>query len=335
MAIPLVEVTRGPLVECTHRGDLAVVDSSGKLVAWAGDPDHLCYLRSATKPVQTLQVILSGAADRFGFSPAELAIMCASHYGEPYHVAVVESILHKIGLNGSHLRCGTAVSLSPDYALEYARQGLALTPFLSDCSGKHAGMLAICMHRGWSLEDYVAPEHPLQRENLRIIANLAEVPEASVMIGVDGCSVPVFGMPLRSMALAYAKLAVPERLPEPLRSACRRVFDAMAAHPEMIAGTKGWCTELMRGTHGKLIGKLGAEGGYGVGVKQPGLGLALKFEDGGIRGIPPVILKALQELGLLSAEEQTHFHAWQRRAVTNDLGWTVGEIRSVFTLQRA
>jgi len=219
MPIPLVEVTRGPLVECLHRGDLVVVDFQGRLLAWAGEPDRVSYLRSSAKPLQTLQVLLSGAADRFGFTDAELAIMCASHYGEPFHVAVVESILRKIGLDGSFLRCGTAVSLSADYALEYARQGLELTPFLSDCSGKHAGMLAVCVHRGWDLAGYVSPEHPLQRENLRILADVAEVLESAISIGVDGCSVPVFAMPLRNMALAYAKRAQPECPQEPLLGA--------------------------------------------------------------------------------------------------------------------
>jgi L-asparaginase II len=284
--------------------------------------------------LQTLQVLLSGAAERFGFTDAELAIMCASHYGEPFHVAVVESILRKIGLDGSFLRCGTAVSLSLDYALEYARQGLELTPFLSDCSGKHAGMLAVCVHRGWDLAGYVAPEHPLQRENLRILAELAEVPESTISIGVDGCSVPVFAMPLRNMALAYARLARPGLLQDPLRAACGRIFQAMVAHPEMIAGTDGWCSELIRGAHGKLVGKLGAEGCYGVGVKEEGLGLALKFEDGGIRGIPAVILSVLRELGVLSPEELRHFEAWRHKAVKNDVGWTVGEIRPAFRLER-
>ena len=194
MSEPLVNVTRGPIVESVHYGDIAVVDYTGRLLAFAGDPYRVTYLRSAAKPLQALNVLLSGAADRFAFTDEELAIMCASHYGEDYHQKVIQGILEKLGLALSDLKCGAPYSISPWVYEQQLRDHVQLDTWNCDCSGKHAGFLATCLTKGYPLENYDRPEHPLQREVLKLVAHMCGVEPDSIYIGEDGCGVPVHGL---------------------------------------------------------------------------------------------------------------------------------------------
>ena len=301
----LVHVTRGPLVESIHRGDAVVVHKNGQIIKSIGDPNKVTYIRSAGKPIQALNVVLSGAADRYEFTDAELSIMCASHYGEAFHRETILSILRKINLPLSALQCGTTLSIKPEYARELIASHFELGPYNSDCSGKHTGMLATCLKKGYELENYVSLEHPVQQDILNIVAAMCELPEAEILIGIDGCSVPVHGMPLYNMALAYAKLANPQDLEPSMQDACERVFTAMNAAPEMVAGTDGFCTELIRHTNGKLIGKLGAEGVYCIGIKGRDLGFAVKIEDGNYsRALSPAVMRCLEDLEVLDVGER-------------------------------
>jgi len=330
--VPLAEVTRSGLTECVHYGHVVVADPDGRILHAVGDPHVRTYMRSAAKPIQAMAVVRSGAADAFALTDPELAVICSSHYGEPFHVRAVQGILSKIGLSFADLRCGRATSLNPAYALRLARQGINPAPQFNDCSGKHAGMLAACVHNGYSLDDYLDPGHPLQRENRRNMAAVGGLPEEEIGLGVDGCSAPVFALPLAAMARAYARLAVPATLPPELGATVPRIWRAMTAHPEMIAGTGGFCTELMRHTAGKLLGKLGAEGIYCIAVRPQGVAIALKIADGHSRAIPPVALRALEELAVLKPPERAglaHFVAPQN---VNDVGRVVGEIRPSFRL---
>lgn len=343
MAEPMVEVTRGPLVECRHRGDIAVL--AGRELRWAlGDPETVTYFRSAAKPIQALAVVADGAAERFGFTDAEIAVMCASHYGEPFHRDAVRAILRKIGRTECNLLCGITPSLDPGVALRTAAAGVPLDETVSDCSGKHAGILAACVHAGWDTGSYNAPDHPVQVRIRELVAAVCGVPADSIVLGVDGCSVPVFGLPLSAMARGYARLADPRDLPAPLAGAARRIVRAMTAHAEMIAGTGGFCTELIRAGEGNWIGKLGAEGVYCIGVREPNLGLALKVADGGVRAIPPAALRALTEAGgaLAAAGDAAAvslprlaagpLREWAVREVRNDVGMRVGRIQPCFHL---
>ena len=339
MSVKLVEISRAPLVECIHRGDIAVVDHQGMLRGAAGDPETLTYFRSAAKPIQALEVVLSGAAGRYGLSDAELAVICSSHYGEEFHQAAVRSILSKAGLDQSALRCGSPRSIKTEYALETARRGLAAGPLVSDCSGKHAGMLAVCRHLGFDTASYELPGHPLQVRLRQLVAEVCDIDADRIVIGVDGCSVPVFGLPLRNMALGYARLADPRGLSVALHDAMATIFRAMNAHPEMVAGTPGpdpgswgFCTELLRRSGGKLIAKLGAEGVYCVGVRDRGLGIALKIEDGNSRAIHPAMLQVLHDLCILSPEQLAALDGFWHKRNRNDHGAVVGEYRTVFTL---
>jgi len=333
MAVKLVEVSRGGITESISRGDVAVVDAEGRVEHFAGNVGKYTYLRSAAKPLQAMQVILSGAYSYYGFSHKELAVMCASHYGEPMHRETVAGILDKIGLRPEDILAGTVTSLNPDYALKLAGEGVELNPLFSDCSGKHAGMLAICRYKGYPLDGYTSPDHPLQRELLHLIASICQYPESDVGIGIDGCSVPVHAMPLAHMARAYARITSPGNLSGGMESAARGIFEAMNRHPYMVSGTGGFCTELIKNTHGKLIGKVGAEGVYCIGIKNKNTGIAVKMEDGNMKRLPPVVVHVLKKLGLLSRQEYEALGAYHVMSNLNDVHWKVGEIRPVFHLR--
>ena len=298
-----VNVTRGPLVESIHRGDIAVVNSKGDLLYYIGDPYKVTYMRSAAKPIQALNVILSGAADKFRFTDKEISIMCASHYGEDFHKKVVEEIMKKIGLTVDDLLCGSTLSLSPEYTKELIWNHAELQPTNTDCSGKHAGMLAVCIIKGYSIKDYTLENHPLQRELKALQAEICGIDEDKIYIGIDGCTVPVYGIPLYNMALGFAKIANSEDLSKEYKYASDRIFKAMNNAPEMVAGTNGFCTELIKNSNGKLIGKLGAEGVYCIGVKGMDLGIALKIEDGNYRAMWPSVIKCLEDLNVLDKNE--------------------------------
>jgi L-asparaginase II len=332
MPVPIVEVTRGEVVECVHRGDMVVASASGEVLKNAGDPEKFTYFRSSAKPIQALQVILSGADVEFGLTDAELAVICSSHYAEDVHLKAVRSILKKIGLDESYLRCGPAVSLKKERAIEMALGGAGAQPLHSDCSGKHSGMLAVCRKMGFSLEDYIAPSHPLQLSIRDSLSEICGYPEMRIMIGVDGCSAPVFAMPIRNMAAGFARFASLERLPEKYKEAASKIFKAMTEHPEMISGSGGFCTALIAATNGRLIGKVGAEGVYCVGLKDEKIGIAIKVEDGNMRALPPATVEALKQLKLLSPpeyEKLKKFHVADNR---NDNGEVVGHLRPSFSL---
>ncbi|NMM62339.1 asparaginase [Clostridium sp. P21] len=329
----LVNVNRGPLIESIHRGDIAVVNSKGQLLHSIGDAYKVAYMRSASKPIQTLNVILSGAADKFKFTDEEISIMCASHYGEEFHRKVVEGILKKIGLTIDDLLCGTTLSLSDKYKKELIWNHVKLNATNTDCSGKHAGMLSVCVHKGYDINNYNSKEHVVQKEIKKIVAQMCNIDEEKIFIGIDGCTVPVYGIPLYNMALGFAKLANPDNLSEDYKNASDRVFKAINNAPEMIAGTDGFCTELIKNTHGKLIGKFGAEAVYCIGIKGMDLGIALKIEDGNSsRALYPAVIQCLEDLNVLDENEKKALSKFKIIKNLNNIGESVGEIKPVFHL---
>ena len=336
MAEPLIEVTRGPVAESTHWGSVAVVDRTGKLLYSAGDPHRLTYLRSAAKPLQALNAFLCGAVDRYGLDEGQIAVLCASHYGQPFHRQAVEGILEKIALKPSDMLCGSPLSISGRIAREQLWNHEKLDPLGSDCSGKHAGFLAACCLKGYPLDNYDKIENPVQQDVLRVLAYMLGMEPGHILVAEDGCGVPAHAAPLSRLAYAYARLADPTGLSQACRSACQRVFEAMSRHPAMVAGTGAFCTELMRHTGGKLVGKIGDEGIYCVGVREKGIGIALKIEDGeSERACPPAILRALCDLQLLDEDELAALDQFIAPAHMNDHGRQVGEIRAVYHLRPA
>ncbi len=333
MSEVLIEVSRGELIECKYRGDIAVVDKNGVLLYYVGDPYKVTYSRSSAKPIQAMEVFFSGAYDEFRFTDSEIAIMCASHYAEKFHIRSVKSILDKIGLDENNLLCGTTSSMQPEYALELAKRNVKLNPMYNDCSGKHAGMLSVCVKYGYDIHSYKQVEHPLQESLKEHIAYIYDINEKDIIVAIDGCDVPVFGMPLYNLALAYARFTNPDVLRNDYQKIAEKIFDCMNNHPEMIAGTGGFCTELIKNTNRKLIGKLGAEGVYCVGLKDKGIGIAIKIEDGNIdRAIPTSAVHTLNLLKVLTEEEAqslSNFRVMDNLNATNTI---VGKIYPVFNL---
>jgi len=286
----VIESTRSGFVESVHHVSVAVVDEKGALVASAGEPERLFMWRSAAKPFQALPLVRDGAADRFGFGPRELALSCASHSSEPVHREVCAGMLKAAGCEESQLACGPHTPLSQAVADEMVRQGTPFTPRWSNCSGKHAGMLALAKHRGWALEGYERAGHPVQERILDEVAQWTGVPRGELGQAVDGCTAVCFGLPLTAMALSYARFGVSEL------EAARRLREAMWAHPELVAGTGRLCTELMTVARGVVLAKVGAEGIYSAAVPALGLGVALKVEDGDMRCSPPALLEVLRQV---------------------------------------
>ncbi len=286
-------------------------------------------------------MVASGAADRFGFTEREVAIACGSHNAEPMHVETVRSMLDKIGLPESALKCGAHEPYSVDVARELIRKGEAPTAIQNNCSGKHAAMLALAKHLGAPTETYDEPSHPVQQMILQAVSDFSGVAIEDVAIGIDGCGVPVFGISVRAMALMYARLvSPPAEFSNETRDACKRIVSAMVNFPMMIGGSKDRLdTELIRAAAGKLISKIGAEGVYTVGVLPStnwpnGIGFALKVEDGDDkRARPPAVIDALRQLDVLSENELDTLSRWSPTIISNRRGDLVGEARAAFELQ--
>ena len=341
MPAPLVEVRRGPIVESLHRGHLIAVDGSGQTITALGAPETVTYVRSSGKPFQAIPLIASGAADRFGFTTQEIAIACGSHSGEPAHVETASSMLRKIGLDESALKCGVHVPFSAEAARELARNQKPPSVLQNNCSGKHAGMLALAIQLGVPSETYDEWTNPVQQEIGKAVSQFSNVSQENIVIGIDGCGAPVFGIPVKAMALMYARLVSPPAdFDFGLRNACTRIVNAMIEFPEMIGGTTDRLdTELIRAGRGRLISKIGAEGVYTVGVLPceewpSGLGLALKIEDGDDqRARPPAVIEALLQLGVLGNQDLKTLSDYAPTPITNRRGERVGEARAAFTLE--
>ncbi|HEV3468202.1 MAG TPA: asparaginase [Pyrinomonadaceae bacterium] len=335
---PLVEVTRGSVVESVHRGHVVAVDGGGRVVARVGSPEVFTYVRSAAKPQQVLPLVTSGAAERFGLVESEIAVACGSHNGEPAHTEAVLSLLGRAGLDASSLKCGPHEPYGEEAAAALKERGERPSAIHNNCSGKHAAMLALAVHLGAPPDSYDRPGGPVQREVFAAVSQFAGVPAGDLRFAVDGCGLPAFALPLRATALMHARLASPP--PEfggRTREACRRVVAAMLAHPEMVEGDGELDTEIMRAAGGRLVSKVGAEGVYTAAVlpseRWPrGLGLALKIEDGdrGDRARPRAAVALLRRLGLLGEDLPRALSKLADPVIKNHRGDHVGEMRVCF-----
>ena len=326
-ARPKVLVTRGPLVESEHFVAYAIADASGRIVECDGDIDRPAYLRSSAKPLICAAIVASGAADRFGLVDAELAVIAGSHSGEPFHLDAVRSILRKIGLDEGALRCGSHPPLSEPCAQALAAAQAKPTAIHNNCSGKHAGVLALAVHRGAPLDDYLNPEHAAQREILDACAELLEVDRGSLPIGVDGCGIPAVAAPLRRSARFFARLSDVELFPAKMRGPLERVRRAMLNNPEFVAGTGRFDTDLMRATHPRVLCKGGAEGFHASAALHKGLGMCLKVADGNSRAVSPFTIERALAVGMISSDEAALLELHRRPAVKNHAGSVVGDIR--------
>ena len=317
-----VVVQRGGLEESRHAVSAVVADDHGQTVGTWGDPDRMTLLRSVAKPFQALPLVEDGVTDRFGITDEELALCCASHNSEDAHIATARSILEKIGLGEGDLACGPHTPLLDGRKADILASGRFLSPIMSNCSGKHAGMLALASFHGWETEGYERPEHPVQRRMLDEIARWTGVPTGVIEMATDGCGVPCFGIPLATLAKAAARFAAAAARGE----APAMVVSAMTGHPFMVAGTDRLCTALMAESRLGLFAKVGAEGVYMAGCPDRGLGVALKVEDGAWRAAPPALLAVLEAADLADEATLEALEAYRAPWVMNTVGDRVGRI---------
>jgi L-asparaginase II len=324
----LIEVTRGPRVESSHRGHIIVMDPAGKLLHSLGDPEAPVCMRSLAKPFQALAVITSGAAAAFGFGAPELALFSGSLSGQDFQVELATQILAKLGLTPDALQCGAHPPLHRPTAQALAQAGLKPTPLHNTCTGKHAAMLALCVHHGWPLTDYLNPAHPAQELILGAVARMVGCPKPQIQVAVDGCGAPVFYVPLKNIALGYARLAGAQ--PE---SPAGVLMAAILAHPRHIAGDGRLETTVMEALPGQIFAKSGAEGGYGLSLVADGLGVAFKIEDGSQRALNPTVMAILDQLNVLTPAAQTALAAFKEPPILNHRKEEVGRIRPVLALK--
>ena len=332
----LAEVIRGETVESIHRGHIAVVSGDGEIIFSLGNPETVTFFRSSAKAFQTFPFLTSGAAERFGFSDAEIALACGSHSGEKIHTETAAKMLDRIGLTESDLKCGAHVPFNDEIAEEMIRAGEKPTQLHNNCSGKHAAMLGLAKHLGADAKTYELPENPVQRGILEAFSVFAETPESEIKIGIDGCAAPNFAVSLRAMAKSFVKLVCPpDYFDEHYKKACRQIVSAMVNYPELIGGSKRLDTLMMTAARGKFISKIGAEGVWLCGILpsakwKKGLGIALKIEDGDDKRARAVIsIEILRQLGIFNIEDLSEFSPMP---IKNRREEMVGEVRATIKI---
>lgn len=323
----LVEVTRGDMVESIHRGAFAVCDIEGRILLSAGGVDRTIYPRSAIKPLQTLALVESKAAEAFAVSDAEVALACASHDGEPLHAEAAQHWLQRLGLSPDDLECGAHWPYHEASLRALAAHGETPTAAHNNCSGKHSGFLTLAKHLGAPTEGYIDFAHPVQQSVLGILETMSGLDLRAAPRGIDGCGIPQYGLPLGNLALAFARFAQPDDQPEGRQAACARVRRAMAEHPVMVAGHERFCTKVIAATQGRALVKTGAEGVFAGAVPELGLGVAVKIDDGNKRASEVVMLGLLARLGVLDEGAQQVLASLMEPPIVNRRGETVGTIR--------
>jgi L-asparaginase II len=331
----LVKVSRGGLVESLHRGHIAVVNSKGELLYANGNPQEVVYARSSMKPLQAIPIVETGAAEHFHFDHADLSLTCASHNGEDQHTNRVLSILERAELTFADLQCGIHNPRWQETYEALIKAGGEVTAIYNNCSGKHSGMLATAKHMNESTADYYKIDHPVQQRIIEAISDLTEVPKEEIEIGIDGCGVPVHGIPLQNLALGFAKMADPSSLPVKRQEAIHKITTAMMEAPEMVGGTDRFCSDFMHVLDGRMFGKAGAEGVYCIGDKETGIGIAIKIEDGNGRATSPVAVEVLSQLGLLGEKQKEQLSSYHYPQLKNCRKETIGELKPSFTLGHA
>lgn len=323
MSIELVHVLRGGKVESIHRGDVVAVNSEGKIMFSYGDPNKRTFWRSSAKPFQVLPLLRSGGYERFGFDLNELALMTASHGGEESHVKTVKNILNKIDKTIEDLDCGVSIPMHKKTYIEMLKNNSKFTPANNPCSGKHASMIAYGIINDYALENYIDKDHIIQKDMLQVISEMTDLEEGSIDIAIDGCGVPVFGLPIYNMALAYSRLIATNDVH------MKRVVEAMTNHPYNVAGTDRLDTILMEETKGKVLAKLGAESVYCMSIKDKDVGIALKIEDGSYRGLDALVPSLLLKHMFINSEEYDRINKRLTLEIKNNRKEKVGIIESI------
>ena len=325
-----VEIWRGDTIESQHRLHIAVFDSGGALRAHSGNPQLVTFARSAIKPLQALPLVDDDVMTRYDLTDAELALACASHSGEARHVEGVRTMLRKIGMGEDDLACGPHEPFNDTSARALRERGESAGRVHNNCSGKHAGMLALAAANGWQSAGYHEHDHPVQQRMLNELTTWCDLREEDVPLAVDGCGVTTFAVPIAGLALAFARLAEGARAHA---GSPARVVNAMIRAPEMVAGTGRLCTHMMRVTGGRVFAKVGAEGLYCAGIPGAELGIAIKVEDGAKRAAEPALIAVLHVLGLLTEEEMAALEVFAQPRIFNTRHEPVGEVRANVRLE--
>jgi L-asparaginase II len=345
-------VYRGAAIENTHLAHVAVVDASGRLLHSFGDPSRVTLARSAAKPAQALAVLETGALERFGFDEADLALMCASHSSEPRHIERTRSMLAKAQASEADLRCGGHPPLSDAVYVDWLKRDFKPGGVCSNCSGKHAGMLAGARSIGAAISGYERPEHPLQVRVKQTVADVCDLPDDAVQWSIDGCNLPTPAFPLDRLARLFAKLAAAQdevagsssmSSIAPRTAALARIYRAMTTYPELVGGEDRFCTVLMQTFDGALVGKVGADGSYAIGVRASqqtarlgadgALGIAVKIEDGNAGVLYAVAAELLALLDIGTAAQRAKLDAFHAPKMLNTMGVKTG--RLAFSIELA
>ncbi|MEO5903162.1 MAG: asparaginase [Gemmatimonadaceae bacterium] len=317
-----VVVTRGNSVESFHRVHAAAVNAFDTLLGGTGDPELWTFWRSCAKPFQVMPLLESGGFDAQGWGDAELAVACASHGGEPEHVAVVESMLRSLGLEEGDLACGPQEPLSPRGAKIARESGVRIKRTHNNCSGKHTAMLALAQTNGWPIKGYEREDHPVQQAMLNQVALWTGVRPSEIDVAVDGCGAAVFGLPLDRMARAYARLGSAAGRGEDIPA---RIVNAMTKNPFLVGGTDRFDSIIMEETEGRVLTKVGAEGVHSAVILGSSIGVALKVEDGSPRAQYPAMIRILQELDALPDSLPPRLAEILHRPIRNSRGDLCGE----------
>lgn len=329
----LVNEYRGGLLECAHYGHICIIDDQGRIAGRAGNPQATVFTRSSAKPIQALPGIRAGIKGAYGLTDDEIAIMTASHRAEEVHVGTLESLLSKTGLAEERLVCAPSLPLDGAAKERLLRQGGAYRRIYHNCSGKHLGVLAYCKMKGYPLDSYNHPDHPVQREILATLAGLAGIPEAQISLGTDGCGFPVFALPLSALATAYLKLACPDLIEDPATAEAARVITgAMNRHPLLVAGTGRIDSILLSDPN--IVAKGGFKGVYAFALRRERVGVTFKIQDGSEEEWGMIALSVLEQLGYENEETLQQLREAFPSSILNDEGWQVGQAETAFQLER-
>jgi L-asparaginase II len=339
---------RGDIVENRHQVHAAIVDENGNMLYTVGDPSRVTLIRSAAKPAQALAILETGAFEHFGFDEADLALMCASHNSEDRHVSRARSMLVRAQAEETDLRCGGHAAVSDRVNKAWIKADYTPTGICNNCSGKHVGMIAGAKCLDADLSDYHLPKNPMQLRVKRVVEELAHVNEDEVKWGIDGCNLPAPAIPLYSLGQIYSTLAAAADRDEDNNLQQRsqnlaRIYRAMTQHPELIGGEGRFCTRLMTAFQGSLVGKLGAEGCYGIGIRaseqtrklgtDTAIGTAIKIEDGNIPILYSAVMEILEQLAVGTEVFRDKLADFHRPKLLNTAGVEIGYVDCVFKVR--
>ncbi|HHV99890.1 MAG TPA: asparaginase [Clostridiaceae bacterium] len=333
MPVKLVEVIRGNTVESIHKGDVAIVNSKGEIIHELGNAGRVAFFRSAGKPLQAIAALETGIVEEYGLGLNEIAIMVSSHSGEQEHIRTIKGMMEKTGINEDMLKCGVHEPVNREAARQLALAGESPTRLHCNCSGKHIGLIAASKLKNADVQGYHLESHPIQKDIKNIISEFCNVDLEEMETGIDGCSLPIYAVPLKNMALSYANLCDAEFNKGKYSKSQNYVISAMTMYPEMVAGKGRLDTEIMRNFGDRVISKMGAEGIYCAGIIGKNIGIAIKIDDGNSRAVGPAIIDILIQMKIIDKSEAEALINFWKPPVVNHNKVTVGKIRPVFKLK--